>query len=176
MQIVKNPAPVRCHRHREYVRGYPVGRGVHDHRLHRHDPLLLPGGTAPRGLYEPIHGSAPDIAGQDKVNPTACILSAAMMLRYSFGMPAEADCIERAVGRVLDKGLPHRRQYVRRLHLPGLRRDGRCHPGRNGLTGPQKRRRTQQKSRMHPLGCIRFLFYVGVAKGTFTRVRSQGGR
>ena len=62
-------------------------------------------GDGTRGLYEPIHGSAPDIAGQDKVNPTACILSAAMMLRYSFGMPAEADCIEQAVGRVLDKGL-----------------------------------------------------------------------
>ena len=62
-------------------------------------------GDGTRGLYEPIHGSAPDIAGQDRVNPTACILSAAMMLRYSFGMAAEADCIEAAVGRVLDKGL-----------------------------------------------------------------------
>ena len=62
-------------------------------------------GDGTRGLYEPIHGSAPDIAGQDKVNPTACILSAAMMLRYSFGMAAEADCIEDAVGKVLDKGL-----------------------------------------------------------------------
>ena len=62
-------------------------------------------GDGTRGLYEPIHGSAPDIAGQDKVNPTACILSAAMMLRYSFGMAAEADCIEAAVGKVLDKGL-----------------------------------------------------------------------
>ena len=62
-------------------------------------------GDGTRGLYEPIHGSAPDIAGQDVVNPTACILSAAMMLRYSFGMAAEADCIEAAVGRVLDKGL-----------------------------------------------------------------------
>ena len=57
------------------------------------------------GLYEPIHGSAPDIAGQDVVNPIACILSAAMMLRYSFDMPAEADEIEAAVNAVLDKGL-----------------------------------------------------------------------
>lgn len=57
------------------------------------------------GLYEPIHGSAPDIAGQDIVNPVACILSAAMMLRYSFGMAAEADEIEAAVGAVLDAGL-----------------------------------------------------------------------
>lgn len=57
------------------------------------------------GLYEPIHGSAPDIAGQDVVNPIACILSAAMMLRYSFGMTEEADAIENAVNKVLDKGL-----------------------------------------------------------------------
>lgn len=62
-------------------------------------------GEGTRGLYEPIHGSAPDIAGKDIVNPTACILSAAMMLRYSFGMAAEADAIENAVSRVLDKGL-----------------------------------------------------------------------
>ena len=62
-------------------------------------------GDGTRGLYEPIHGSAPDIAGKDIVNPTACILSAAMMLRYSFGMAAEADAIENAVSRVLDKGL-----------------------------------------------------------------------
>lgn len=57
------------------------------------------------GLYEPIHGSAPDIAGKDIVNPLACILSAAMMLRLSFGMPKEADAIEHAVGDVLDRGL-----------------------------------------------------------------------
>ena len=62
-------------------------------------------GDGTRGLYEPIHGSAPDIAGKDIVNPTACILSAAMMLRYSFGMTEEADAIEGAVNKVLDKGL-----------------------------------------------------------------------
>lgn len=62
-------------------------------------------GDGTRGLYEPIHGSAPDIAGQDKVNPIACILSAAMMLRYSFDLATEADCIEAAVNAVLDKGL-----------------------------------------------------------------------
>lgn len=61
-------------------------------------------GDGTRGLYEPIHGSAPDIAGQDVVNPIACILSAAMMLRYSFDMPAEADEIEAAVSAVLDEG------------------------------------------------------------------------
>ena len=62
-------------------------------------------GATTCGLYEPIHGSAPDIAGQDVVNPIACILSAAMMLRYSFGMAAEADAIESAVNAVLNAGL-----------------------------------------------------------------------
>ena len=69
---------------------------------------LLPSaslGDGTRGLYEPIHGSAPDIAGQDKANPIATILSAAMMLRYSFGLAAEADAIEAAVDRVLAAGL-----------------------------------------------------------------------
>ena len=56
------------------------------------------------GLYEPIHGSAPDIAGTDTANPIGTILSAAMMLRYSFDMSKEADCIENAVSAVLDKG------------------------------------------------------------------------
>jgi len=56
------------------------------------------------GLYEPVHGSAPDIAGQDKANPIAAILSAAMLLRYSFNLNAEAQAIEKAVGKVLDLG------------------------------------------------------------------------
>ena len=57
------------------------------------------------GMYEPIHGSAPDIAGKDIANPIATILSAAMMLRYTFAMEAEAQAVERAVSRVLDDGL-----------------------------------------------------------------------
>lgn len=56
------------------------------------------------GMYEPIHGSAPDIAGQDKANPIATILSAAMMLRYSFDLEKEADEIEKAVEGVLNDG------------------------------------------------------------------------
>ena len=68
---------------------------------------LLPsasiGDTAP-GLYEPIHGSAPDIAGQDKANPIAAILSVAMMFRYSFHLPDEAQAIEDAVDAVLAQG------------------------------------------------------------------------
>ncbi len=58
-----------------------------------------------RGMYEPIHGSAPDIAGQGVANPLATILSVAMMLRYSLGQGALADRVEAAVGRVLDDGL-----------------------------------------------------------------------
>lgn len=54
------------------------------------------------GMYEPIHGSAPDIAGKDLANPIATILSVAMMLRYTFGLQTEADAIEGAVSKVLD--------------------------------------------------------------------------
>ena len=56
------------------------------------------------GLYEPSHGSAPDIAGKDIANPIATVLSAAMMLRYSFDLDREADAIENAVRRVLKDG------------------------------------------------------------------------
>ena len=61
-------------------------------------------GNTACGLYEPIHGSAPDIAGKDAANPIGTILAAAMMLRFSFDMAAEADCIENAVSAVLDEG------------------------------------------------------------------------
>ncbi len=60
-------------------------------------------GAGTCGLYEPVHGSAPDIAGMDIANPIGTILSAAMMLRYSFDMPNEADTIENAVSAVLDE-------------------------------------------------------------------------
>lgn len=68
---------------------------------------LLPSASldsAGKGLYEPIHGSAPDIAGHGKANPLATILSAAMMLRYSLGQPAAADMIEAAVTAALASG------------------------------------------------------------------------
>ena len=58
-----------------------------------------------RGMYEPCHGSAPDIAGQGKANPLATILSVAMMLRYTLASPQAADLIEQAVSAVLDQGL-----------------------------------------------------------------------
>jgi len=59
----------------------------------------------PKALYEPVHGSAPDIAGQGKANPTACVLSFAMALRYSFDLGAEATRIETAVEKVLADGV-----------------------------------------------------------------------
>ena len=61
-------------------------------------------GESGPGLYEPIHGSAPDIAGKNLANPLATILSAAMLLRYSFGLETEAKAIEAAVEKVLDEG------------------------------------------------------------------------
>ncbi|GAB4364116.1 MAG: 3-isopropylmalate dehydrogenase [Deltaproteobacteria bacterium] len=73
------------------------------------------------GLYEPIHGSAPDIAGKGVANPLATILSVAMMLKYSFSMPEESDRIERAVERVLAEG--YRTADIYR-EGPGVRRVG----------------------------------------------------
>jgi len=61
-------------------------------------------GAAKMGLYEPVHGSAPDIAGQGKANPTGAILSAAMLLRYSLGLEAEAKNVESAVEKALAEG------------------------------------------------------------------------
>jgi 3-isopropylmalate dehydrogenase len=61
-------------------------------------------GASGPGLYEPVHGSAPDIAGQDKANPLAQVLSAAMLLRYDLQQPQAADYIEQGVGQVLDQG------------------------------------------------------------------------
>jgi 3-isopropylmalate dehydrogenase len=59
----------------------------------------------PKALYEPVHGSAPDIAGQNKANPSACVLSFAMALRYSFDQGSEADRLEAAVETILSKGI-----------------------------------------------------------------------
>ena len=61
-------------------------------------------GSGTRGLYEPIHGSAPDIAGRDIANPLGTILSGALLLRHSLGLDAEAKAIESAVSDVLDAG------------------------------------------------------------------------
>jgi 3-isopropylmalate dehydrogenase len=58
-----------------------------------------------KALYEPVHGSAPDIAGKDAANPLACMLSFAMMLRYSFDLKEEADLVEKAVNNALAAGV-----------------------------------------------------------------------
>jgi 3-isopropylmalate dehydrogenase len=58
----------------------------------------------PKAMYEPVHGSAPDITGQGKANPIACILSFAMALRYSFDKGAEADLLEQVIETVLANG------------------------------------------------------------------------
>src|SRR5713101_6515815 len=68
------------------------------------------------GLFEPVHGTAPDIAGQGIANPIAAILSAAMLLRYAFSLGADADRIEAAVLRVLERG--HR---TRDIHSAGTK-------------------------------------------------------
>ncbi len=73
------------------------------------------------GMYEPIHGSAPDIAGQDKANPIATILSVGMMFKYSFGMDIACEEIESAVNRVLDKGYRTRDIYSHGNKLVGTR-------------------------------------------------------
>jgi 3-isopropylmalate dehydrogenase len=77
-----------------------------------------------KGLYEPIHGSAPDIAGKGLANPLATILSAAMMLRYSFNQPDAAGRIENAVRKVLQDGL-----RTADIHTPGTRRVGTAEMG-----------------------------------------------
>jgi 3-isopropylmalate dehydrogenase len=72
-----------------------------------------------KGLYEPIHGSAPDIAGKGVANPLATILSTAMMLRYSLAQPQAAERVERAVKQVLRDGL-----RTADIYTPGTRRVG----------------------------------------------------
>jgi 3-isopropylmalate dehydrogenase len=72
-----------------------------------------------KGLYEPIHGTAPDIAGKGVANPLATILSAALMLRHSLGQPQAAMRIEAAVAKVLQSGL-----RTADIHTPGTRKVG----------------------------------------------------
>jgi 3-isopropylmalate dehydrogenase len=76
-----------------------------------------------KGLYEPVHGSAPDIAGQGLANPLACILSFAMLLRYSFDLPDAADLVERAVSATLDAG----------YRTPDITQDGTTRVGTKGM-------------------------------------------
>src|SRR4029453_5916059 len=72
------------------------------HRPRRGPP---PPPAARRALYEPVHGSAPDIAGKDLANPLATLLSVSMMLRYSFGLGEDADLMDKAAENVLAAGI-----------------------------------------------------------------------
>ena len=103
MQLVKNPAQFDV-----VVTSNMFGDILSDEASQITGSIgMLPSaslGDGKRGMYEPIHGSAPDIAGQNKANPIATILSAAMMLRYSLDLPEEADAIEHAVDLVLEAG------------------------------------------------------------------------
>lgn len=76
------------------------------------------------GLYEPSHGAAPDIAGEDKANPLATILSAAMMLRYSFDLDEEADAVEKAVEKVLEDNIRTIDIYSDGMTLVGCKQMG----------------------------------------------------
>lgn len=103
MQLVKNPAQFDV-----IVTSNMFGDILSDEASQLTGSIgMLPSaslGYGTRGLYEPIHGSAPDIAGTGTANPIATILSAAMMLRHSFGLVRESEAIESAVGAALDAG------------------------------------------------------------------------
>ena len=109
---------VRRDRHGQHVRRHPIGRGGDAHRLDRHAPFGF-ARVDRKGLYEPVHGSAPDIAGQDIANPLAAILSLAMMLRQSFDLQDKAQQVEAAVRSVLAQGY-----RTADIHQPGTRRVG----------------------------------------------------
>ena len=104
------------------------------------------------GLYEPVHGTAPDIAGQGIANPIAAILSAAMLMRYSLNMGREADRVDAAVSRVLEQG--HRTRDIAgaggktRRHA----RDGRPDRGRAGGSGLMADRGQHRRRRRHRRG------------------------
>ncbi len=83
-------------------------------------------GVSGPGVYEPIHGSAPDIAGRDLANPVGTILSAAMMLRHSLGLESEARAVEAAVTRVLERGF-----RTEDIMSPGMTRIGTREMGRS---------------------------------------------
>lgn len=103
MQLVKNPAQFDV-----VVTSNMFGDILSDESSQITGSIgMLPSaslGSTKRGMYEPIHGSAPDIAGQNKANPIATILSASMMLRYSFDLDKEADSIDAAVDKFLELG------------------------------------------------------------------------
>ena len=125
MQLVSNPGRLRRDRHREHVRRHPQRRGGDADRLDRDAAeRVARRSPASPGLFEPVHGSAPDIAGTGAANPLAMFLSAALMLRHGLGLEPEARG-DRIGGRSCAGGRP--------AHAGpgGQRRYARSHPGRS---------------------------------------------
>ena len=105
MRLVAAPRRLRRDPHRQHVRRHPLRRGRDAHRLARDAPERLARRADGPGLFEPVHGSAPDIAGRGIANPLAMILSAALMLRHGLALEDEAAALESAVDRALAAGL-----------------------------------------------------------------------
>ena len=101
-----------------------------------------------KALYEPVHGSAPDIAGKGLANPIATIASFGMALRYSFDMGKEADLLDQAIAGALAAGLQDRRHHAARHAPGGHRRDGR----RDRRGARQARRLSVARPAMRPAG------------------------
>ena len=104
MQIVKDPSQFDVIVTENMFGDILSDEASHDHRLHRHDSLLLLWETALVAFTSPSTAPPRTLPGKDIANPIGTILAAAMMLRYSFDMAAEADCIESAVSAVLEAG------------------------------------------------------------------------
>ena len=117
-------APLRHDPHREHVRRHPLRRGRDAHRLDRDAAERLARRGDGPGLFEPVHGSAPDIAGQGIANPLAMFLSAAMMLRHGLGLESEAAAVESAVAARARRGACARPIWAAR-RAP-RRRPGQC--------------------------------------------------
>ena len=104
MHLLRRPRELRRDGHREHVRRHPHRRSVDARGLARPAAVGVAGRRQASALYEPIHGSAPDIAGKGIANPFGTILSAALLLRHSLELEAEARAVETAVVRALDAG------------------------------------------------------------------------
>ena len=104
MQLVMNPAQFDVILTENMFGDILSDEASYGNRFHRNACPAASLNETKFGLYEPSHGSAPDIAGQDMANPIATILSAAMMLRYSLDLDKEADAVEAAVQQVLKDG------------------------------------------------------------------------
>ena len=151
MQLIARPARLRRAADREHVRRHPLRRGRDDRGLDRAARLGQPRRRTGPGLYEPVHGSAPDIAGKGVANPLATFGSVALMLRHSLGMEEAAAAVESAIDRVLERGLRtpdlatgarggDRRSGTAEMTAGGDRRAGARPPGARERTGAMNRR------------------------------------